>query len=163
MGEHKHKNGASDKSGKSDKTDLGCYRAIVCSRGICDQATNLTSYIDVQEDMSFPRGLFGKTILLQGHFGVVGIGEYEIRLVWTSDNGQTQPAGDMTPERIKLQGRQRFAAQALRLPPTDGYWALTLEWRHVGDLAWSVALAHSPIVFTYAPETGASPLVTARA
>lgn len=159
MGEHKHKsNGATQP--KSNEEPLDCYRVIVCSRGICDRETNLTTYVDVQEDVTLPKAVFGRHIPMQGHFGIVGTGTYEIRVVWANEEGVVKPAGD-THDRITIAGRQRFAAMTLAMPPDPGFWSLTLEWRHVGDLSWNPTLARCPIVFTLRSDAskGESPLV----
>jgi len=139
---------------KSDKTTtLECYRAIVCTKAICDSQTGLITYFEVQDGLGLSKDIFGKTVPLQGHFNIVGKGDYDIRVVWLSEDGHTtQPAGDAV-DRISLKGRDRFGAPALRLPLASGVWSLTLAWRHAGEAEWHNALGRCPVVFEVAKAT----------
>jgi hypothetical protein len=118
---------------------------VVCAHAIPSAATGLLTYVEVQEEWTFPKESFGQNMGVQAIFSVLGDGDYEVRLAWNLANGRTAaPAGDAI-DRLKVEKKARFMAPVLRLPPEPGLYWLTLEWRPVGTSTWQTSEARCPI------------------
>ncbi len=123
---------------------LDCYRVIVCAAAICDQATNLLSFINVHEAWQFSAEMFGKNIPVQAHFALHGGGDYEVRLTWVNAEDKTEPASDTT-DTVVIDGRQRFCSPQVKIPATPGSYSLILEWRRQSSHRWERGAARAPI------------------
>lgn len=139
------------------KPKLDIYRVIVCDVAIPNAANGLLTYVNVHEGWMVPEALFGTTRPVCALFSLAGFGDYEIRIVWVDEFGKHESAGDQV-DKITIKGRQRFASQTLKVPKRPGFYALTLEWRMVGDQAWTLGNGQCPIMMDVAkPPPGATP------
>jgi hypothetical protein len=139
MGEHKHHTNGAAAHAEMETGGLDCNRVVFCEKALVDrQNLSMITFVNVIDAMTIPDEAFNTIVPYQGHFDVAGEGNFEIQVVWFSEENSktTLPAGNTTDTLKGLHGRQHFAALQVILPKLPGIWSLMLEWRPVGETEW---------------------------